>query len=94
MLKCVLKSKDSDPIGQVAREFNISRQTLFDGLSSGIDFWLQCKEITHIAQAKANNENVTRLNGLFEQAHSFLKNKICGLNEKDLDDKFVDELNY
>jgi hypothetical protein len=54
MLKCILKSKASDPITQVARDFNISRDRLIDGLSNGIDFWIECKEITKIASSKSS----------------------------------------
>ena len=73
-------------------DFNISRDKLIDGLSNGIDFWIECKEITKIASSKSSKQ--TQLTEKFEQAHVFLKNKIAMLECTKLDDKFVEELNY
>jgi hypothetical protein len=78
----------------VAREFNVSRQILVDGLRDGIDFWIECKDITGIAHAKSKHESVSKLTEKFELAHTFLKAQVAKLNCKELDEKLVDELNY
>jgi len=46
MLKYVLTSKSDDPIQQTARDFNISREILLEGLIKGIEFWKEVNDIT------------------------------------------------